>query len=70
MEDGYTTAFGLATGLLFVVPGEQTSWNPIKAFQQGLQGDQANEAYLLRGHRCPGCGTVELVARERVAWTP
>ncbi len=78
MEDGYATAIGLvasntASGdpkLVFVVPGKHTSWNPIKAFQQGLQGERANEAYLLRGYRCPGCGTVELVALDRVEWTP
>jgi hypothetical protein len=78
MEDGYATALGLIEGnpppggpkLVFVVPGERTSANPIKAFQQGLQGDLANQAYLLRGKRCPACGLVELVAVDPVAWTP
>jgi DNA-directed RNA polymerase subunit RPC12/RpoP len=78
MENGYATALGLMAGdmssgnpkLVFVVPGVQTSGNPIKAFQQGLQGDQANKAYLLRGYRCPGCGTVELIALEEIVWTP
>lgn len=78
MEDGYATAQGLIGGnpppgepkLVFVVPGGRTSGNPIRAFKQGLQGDRANQAYLLRGCRCPACGTIELVALESVAWPP
>ena len=78
MEDGYATAQGLIGGnpppgepkLVFVVPGGKTSVNPIKAFQQGLQGDRANEAYMLRGYRCPSCGTVELIALDRVTGEP
>ena len=78
MAAGYATALGLIGGnppsgnpkLIFVVPGQPTSLNPIKAFQQGLRNEQTNEAYLLRGHRCPSCGTVELLATERTPWTP
>ncbi len=76
MEEGYATASGLLRDnplsgdptFTFVVPGQATSVNPIKAFQQGLHGERASEAYLLRGHRCPTCGTVELFATERVPW--
>jgi hypothetical protein len=78
MENGFATAIPLIgpkpppdrPRLVFVVPGNQTSWNPLKAFKQGLEGDRANEAYLLRGYRCPACGTVELIAKDKVAWTP
>lgn len=78
MQDGYTTALGLIGGilpkddpkLLFVIPGERTSGNPIKALMQGLQGDQTSRAYLLRGYRCPQCGTVELIALDSMVWTP
>jgi hypothetical protein len=76
MEMGYATAWGLIGGrdgnphLIFVVPGEPTSNNPIKAFQQGLAAEKANEAYLLHGYRCPSCGLVELVAEERTTWVP
>ena len=78
MEAGYTTAIGLMGGnsaagdpkLVFVVPGEPISGNPIEAFQQGLHGEQANAAYLLRGRRCLSCGGVELLATNPIPWTP
>ena len=76
MEPGYATAYGLVGGqdgnphIVFVVPGEPTSCNPIKAFQQGLKDEKAAEAYLLRGYRCPSCGLVELVAEEKTSWMP
>lgn len=78
MEAGYATAIGLIGGhvasadarLVFVVPGQATSRNLIEAFQQGLREERANEAYLLQGFRCPNCGTVELVAKERTPWEP
>lgn len=78
MEAGYTTAIGLVGSnpltrdpkLVFVVPGQPTSGNPIKAFQQGLEGNRGNAAYLLHGHRCPNCGVVELIATDRTPWTP
>jgi hypothetical protein len=58
------------TPLVFVVPGEPTSINPVKAFQQGLQGDRASKAYGLRGYRCPACGTVELIALDKIECGP
>ena len=70
---GYATASGvLVTNvkLVFVVPGERTSANPIKALKQGLQTAPASEAYLLHGHRCPKCGRVELIALDEIPWTP
>lgn len=76
MEAGFTTAWGLIgaqdgdSHLVFVVPGVPTSYNPIKAFQQGLNSEKANEAYLLHGYRCPSCGLVELVAEEKTNWPP
>lgn len=78
MVAGYATALGLIGGdmpageprLVFVVPRQATSWNPIEAFQQGLRNEPANEAYLLRGMRCPKCGLVEWVATENTPWIP
>ena len=78
MEPGYATALQIVFGnpppggpkLVFVVPGQPTAANPIAAFRQGLQGERANEAYLLRGHRCPSCGSVELLAMETIPWEP
>ncbi len=78
MEAGYTTATGLVGSnpltrdpkLIFVVPGQATSRNPMKAFQQGMAGERTDAAYLLHGHRCPNCGVVELFATERTPWTP
>jgi hypothetical protein len=75
MQAGYTTARLWATAdpspsdepkLVFVVPGEPTAANPIQAFKQGLKGVQANQVYLIRGYRCPACGTVELIAEEKM----
>jgi hypothetical protein len=74
MEIGYTSATGLygyqdqKPHLVFFFPGEPTSANPIKAFQQGLESEKAPEAYLLHGYRCPTCGLVELVAEEKTPW--
>lgn len=76
MELGYTTAIGLVDSmsvdydprLVLVVPGEPTSMNPIKAFQQGLEEAPPNRAYQLHGYRCPKCGRVELAAIDRVPW--
>ena len=72
MDIGHATAIGLVGGnpptddprLIFVVPGQPTSGNPIKAFQQGRHGEQGDAAYLLHGRRCPGCGLVELLATD------
>lgn len=73
MKNGYLTASGFIGGavgsadkrLVFVVPGEETSANPLRAFEQGLHNAQTNETYILRGYRCPNCGTVELRAIEK-----
>jgi len=78
MKAGYATALDLLFAdsthnvpkLVFVVAGERTSVNPIKAFKQGLQDTAANEAFLLRGHRCSACGRVELLALDQIPWTP
>jgi phage FluMu protein Com len=82
MEDGYTTwTHTRFVGtppvgsrhlnlLVFVVPGEPTSINPVKAFKQGLQENAASKAYELRGYRCPKCGTVELKALDSVECAP
>lgn len=73
MDAGYATAIGLIGGnppqgspkLVFVVPGDPSSPNPITAFQQGLSDTRTTEAYLLRGFRCSACGAVELFATEK-----
>jgi hypothetical protein len=76
MHEGFATAVGLIAPtptkprLVFVETGEPTSVNPLRALQQGLEARPQNEAYLLRGHRCPACGMVELVATEQVEWAP
>ena len=76
MEEGFATAIGLIgptpwkPRLVFVVPGQATSVNPLRALQQGLQEARQNQAYLLRGYRCTNCGAVELVAAERTDWEP
>jgi hypothetical protein len=72
------TALGLISGnspsddakLVFVVRGTRTSINPIQAFKQGLESERSNQAYLLHGYRCPGCGSVELTATEQMSWPP
>ena len=57
-------------GLVFVVPGTPTSLNPVTAFQQGLEEEPANQAYLIEGWRCPHCGVVELFALDPLVWDP
>ena len=76
MQEGFATAIGLIgftqfkRRFVFVVPGEPTSMNPVRAIQQGLHEAPETEAYLLRGRRCIACGAVELVATERTVWPP
>ena len=74
MEAGVATAFGLIGAvrtpvdkprLVFVVPGEPTSPNPVEAFKQGLADEPANESFWIRGQRCSRCGFLELFAMER-----
>ena len=56
--------------LVFAIPGEQTSPNPVKAFKQGLSGIPAGKAFEMQGCRCPACGTVELIAQDQVEYLP
>jgi len=49
----------------FVIPGVQTSWNPIKAFQQGLAGERDDTTFNLNamgGYLCRNCGHIDLYA--------
>ncbi len=68
MERGFTTASGLMGGdevekrkarILFVVPGTNTSLNPVEAFKQGLRGEAKDRYYRLVGCRCSSCGLIE-----------
>jgi ribosomal protein L37E len=76
MQKGFATAGGLIghspdkPRLVFVVAGKETSPNPIKAFQQGMQGDPTNQAFLIQGYYCSACGIVELRAGEKIHWDP
>lgn len=80
MERGFTTAAGLIGGpkvesrtpqLIFVVPGEPTSLNPVQAFKQGASGEPADRRYFVFGTRCSACGFLELhAAGEHTASTP
>jgi hypothetical protein len=71
LEAGFTTATGLIGGdgieagkprLVFVVPGPRPSWNPVKAFQQGLAGSHGDQVHGITGFRCQQCGALELYA--------
>lgn len=74
MKSGFGTALRVLSPALsqprlaFVVRGEPTSLNPLKAFQQGVDQSPQDEAYLLEGRRCIDCGAVELTANEKTAW--
>jgi hypothetical protein len=59
---GGSGAAGQEPHLYFIVLGNPTSPNPVTAFQQGLAGDPANQAYGIQGYRCAGCGALELYA--------
>ena len=70
MEAGYTTMLsvdGRDPRVMFVVQGEPIAYTLIDAFRQGLRGERPDpdEVYLLQGYRCPGCGAVELFAKEK-----
>lgn len=54
----------LAKEFSFVRSGTPTAANPIKAFQQGMAGEPADEAFPLTAWRCPKCGLVELSATK------
>jgi hypothetical protein len=73
MEAGVASAEGLLFGskasegvprLIFVTTGTSTSRNPIKAFQQGLAEEPANQSRLIRGFRCASCGYLEFYATD------
>ncbi len=72
MEAGYAQsrfAFGAFTAagdshLVFVVPGEPTSLNPMTAFRQGAEQHPGDQKYILRGRRCTNCARIELSAEE------
>jgi hypothetical protein len=68
MDLGYAIAPGFSGNVIFVVPGERTSANPITAFKQGLEEVPANKAYRLHGWRCAKCGRVELAAIDPIPW--
>lgn len=76
MEEGFTNANGLLFAnswkpqLVFVIRREPTSINPVRAFIQGLRKAPENEAFWLRGRRCPVCGVVELIATDQTHWLP
>ena len=73
MEAGVATAAGLLFGavtpkseprLQFVVPGTQTSMNPITAVRQGLTDEPSDRVFWIKGNRCSECGFLELYANE------
>ena len=73
LQAGFTSAIGLVGGavrdnphsaLIFVVPGQRTSANPIMAFQQGLADEPSDRSYHVRGFRCSNCGALDLYADE------
>jgi hypothetical protein len=52
--------------LKFLIPGEPTPSNPIKAFQQGLHGEgRSDQSYGIEGVRCTACGYLELYAQQK-----
>lgn len=49
-----------------LIPGSPTPSNPIKAFQQGLHGeDKVDQRYTVAGMRSSECGYLELYAIEK-----
>ena len=53
--------------LEFVIPGTETSLNPLKAFKQGLSSEPSDQVYdfsKMTGLRCHACGYLELCALE------
>ena len=48
----------------FIIPGDPISWNPVKAFRQGLHGDKDDVAFPVTAWRCADCGLLELYARQ------
>jgi hypothetical protein len=67
MERGFVHArwYGRETPQVeFTVPGPDTPWNPVEAFNQGLRGETDRD-YNIVGMRCSSCGYIELYADER-----
>ena len=73
LQAGVTSAIGLVgevvrdsphAGLMFVVPGQRTSANPITAFQQGLADEPSDRFYQVKGFRCSNCGALDFYADE------
>jgi hypothetical protein len=42
--------------------GNKVSWNPIKAFYQGMNGEPDDVDFPLLAFRCPRCARVEFFA--------
>jgi hypothetical protein len=51
-----------SSDLDFIIPGVPTSWNPIKAFRQGMAGEKEDERFKVMVWRCSRCGFLELYA--------
>jgi hypothetical protein len=69
MERGFTRVRGAflpeGTPVQFLISGTSTPLNPIKAFQQGLQGQgKGDQLYGIVGMRCSACGYLELYAER------
>jgi hypothetical protein len=69
MERGFATVRGgflpESTPVQFLISGTPTPLNPIKAFQQGLQGaGHSDQLYGIVGMRCSACGFLELYAEQ------
>lgn len=75
MELGYAqsrVAFGWRVNahrddshLIFIVPGERTSANPMTAFRQGIEEHPSDRKYIIRGRRCTNCARLEWFAEEQ-----
>lgn len=50
--------------VLFIIPGEPTSANPVKAFMQGMHGAKEDVPLPVTAWRCGQCGLLELYARQ------
>lgn len=56
--------YGFPAPVAMTVPGTPTSWNPVVAFQQGLQKEPTDRHYGITTARCTVCGLLELYAVE------
>ncbi len=48
------------SNLIFRIPFSNTDNNLIKAFKQGLSGEEKEQEFTVKGYRCPSCGMIEL----------